>query len=109
LRRTAAAIFATAPAIGSISRITTGATMDQETKNAFASMLETLREVADCAFEAKEMASKNFIALQAQPGYQEAYQSQKDDLLEQLQGSRQKILARLAAELRRLETPTSPR
>lgn len=42
--------------------------MDHETRKALASMLETLREVADCAFEAKEMASKNFVALQAQPG-----------------------------------------
>ncbi|HEY8714541.1 MAG TPA: hypothetical protein VIM00_04130 [Candidatus Acidoferrum sp.] len=77
--------------------------MDHETRKALASMLETLREVADCAFEAKEMASKNFVALQAQPGYQEAYQSQKSDVLEQIQGSRQKILARLNSEIRRLE------
>jgi len=77
--------------------------MDHGTRKAFVSMLETLREVADCAFEAKEMASKNFVALQAQPGYQEAYQSQKGEVLEQLQAARQKILARLNAEIRRLE------
>jgi hypothetical protein len=76
--------------------------MDMETKVAIISILETLREVTDTAFEAREMAFKNFVSLRAQPGYAEAYQSQKGDLLEQIQASREKILTRLHSQLQRL-------
>lgn len=77
--------------------------MDAETRTLLTCILETLREVTDTAFEAREMAFKNFISLRAQPGYAEAYQSQKGDLLEQIQASREKILTQLSAHLQRLE------
>lgn len=76
--------------------------MDTETKTMLISILDTLREVADAAFEAREMAFRNFGSLRVQPGYAEAYLSQKGELLEQVQASREKILARLAAHLRQL-------
>lgn len=77
--------------------------MDIETRTAVISILESLRQVADTAFEAREMAFKNFVSLRAQPGYAEAYQSQKSDLLEEIQASREKILTRLNAQLHLLE------
>ncbi len=77
--------------------------MDIETKTVIISILETLRQVADTAFEAREMAFKNYVSLRAQPGYAEAYQSQKSDLLEEIQASRENILTRLNAQLHLLE------
>ncbi|MEQ1474343.1 MAG: hypothetical protein ABLQ96_10990 [Candidatus Acidiferrum sp.] len=77
--------------------------MDIETKTVIISILETLRQVADTTFEAREMAFKNYVSLRAQPGYAEAYQSQKSDLLEEIQASREKILTRLNAQLHLLE------
>jgi hypothetical protein len=77
--------------------------MDIETKTAIISILETLRQVADTGFEAREMAFKNFISLRAQPGYAEAYQSQKSDLLEEIQAAREQILTRLNAQLHLLQ------
>jgi hypothetical protein len=77
--------------------------MDVETRTTIISILETLRQVADTAFEAREMALKNYISLRAQPGYAEAYQSQKGDLLEEIQASREKILTRLNAQLHGLQ------
>ena len=41
-----------------------GADMDTETRTMLTSILETLREVADTAFEAREMAFRNFISLE---------------------------------------------
>jgi hypothetical protein len=76
--------------------------MDSETKILIISILDTLREVTDTAFEAREMAFRNFISLRIQPGYAEAYQSQKGDLLEQIQASREKILTRLGTHLQQL-------
>lgn len=76
--------------------------MDTETRTMLISILDTLREVAETAFEAREMAFRNFGALRVQPGYAEAYQSQKGDLLEQIQASREKILTRLGTHLRQL-------
>jgi hypothetical protein len=76
--------------------------MDSETKTLIISILDTLREVADTAFEAREMAFRNFVSLRIQPGYAEAYQSQKGDLLEQIQASREKILTRLGTHLQQL-------
>jgi hypothetical protein len=76
--------------------------MDTETKTMLISILDTLREVAETAFEAREMTFRNFGSLKVQPGYAEAYQSQKGDLLEQIQASREKILTRLGAHLRQL-------
>ncbi len=76
--------------------------MDTETKKMIISILDTLREVAETAFEAREMAFRNFGSLRVQPGYAEAYQSQKGDLLEQIQASREKILTRLGTHLRQL-------
>jgi hypothetical protein len=77
--------------------------MDAETRTLLTSILETLREVTDTAFEAREMAFRNYVSLRAQPGYAEAYQSQKGDLLEQIQASREKILTRLSSHLQRIE------
>ena len=77
--------------------------MDTETKATIISILETLRQVADTAFEAREMAFKNFTSLRAQPGYAEAYQSQKSDLVEEIQASREKILTQLNTQLHRLQ------
>ena len=77
--------------------------MDVETRTTIISILETLRQVADTAFEAREMAFKNYVSLRAQPGYAEAYQSQKSDLLEEIQASREKILTRLNAQLHQLQ------
>jgi hypothetical protein len=71
--------------------------MDIETKTMIISILDTLRQVTDTAFEAREMAFRNFASLRVQQGYAEAYQSQKGDLLEQIQASREKILTRLGA------------
>ena len=76
--------------------------MDSETRTLIISILDTLREVADTAFEAREMAFRNFVSLRIQPGYAEAYQSQKGDLLEQIQASREKILTRLSTHLQQL-------
>jgi hypothetical protein len=76
--------------------------MDSETRTLIISILDTLREVADTAFEAREMAFRNFVSLRIQPGYAEAYQSQKGDLLEQIQASREKILTRLGTHLQQL-------
>jgi hypothetical protein len=77
--------------------------MDAETRTLLTSILETLREVTDTAFEAREMAFRNFVSLRAQPGYAEAYQSQRSDLLEQIQASREKILTQLRAHLQQLK------
>jgi hypothetical protein len=77
--------------------------MDIETKTAIISILETLRQVADTAFEAREMAFKNFTSLRAQPGYAETYQSQKSDALEEIQATREQILTRLNAQLHLLQ------
>jgi hypothetical protein len=79
-----------------------GAAMDAETKTMIISILDTLRKVTDTAFEAREMALRNFGSLRVQPGYAGAYLSQKGDLLEQIQASREKILTRLGAHLRQL-------
>ena len=76
--------------------------MDAETKTMLISILDSLREVADAAFEAREMAFRNFGALRVQSGYAEAYLSQKGELLEQIQASREKILTRLSTQLRQL-------
>jgi hypothetical protein len=77
--------------------------MDLETRTVIISILETLRHVADTAFEAREMAFKNFTSLRSQPGYEEAYQSQKSDLLEEIQTAREQILTRLNAQLHLLQ------
>ena len=77
--------------------------MDIETRTAIISILETLRQVADTAFEGREMAFKNYTSLRAQPGYAEAYQSQKSDLLEEIQAAREQILTRLNAQLHLLQ------
>jgi hypothetical protein len=76
--------------------------MDTETKTILISILDSLREVADAAFEAREMAYRNFGSLRVQSGYAEAYLSQKGELLEQIQASREKILTRLGTQLRQL-------
>lgn len=78
--------------------------MDTETKMLMLSVCETLREIAESAFQAERMSLQAFLALQSEPGFADAHRAHNGVSLEQIRHLRHSVLERLDGEIERLRS-----